>query len=53
MIIFPLGFICGPVCWAGLACLVGGNYCAGLALVVSSWALAAGVISLAWRANAQ
>lgn len=51
MILFPLGFICGPICWVGVACLVAGNYCAGIALVASSWTLAFGVIYLAWRAN--
>lgn len=49
MILFPLGFICGPIGWAGVACLIAGNYCAGFALIVSSWALALGVIFLAWR----
>lgn len=51
MIIFPLAFLCGPFAWAGAVCLMAGNYCAGLALVAFSWALALGVIYLAWRAN--
>lgn len=49
MILFPLGFICGPICWAGVACLVAGNYRAGFALIASSCCLALGMIFLAWR----
>lgn len=50
MIIFPLVFICGPIGWAGVACLIAGEYRLGALHVGASWALALGVIYLAWRA---
>lgn len=53
MIIFLLIILCGPIGWAGVACLIAGEYRLGLLLVGASWALGCAWAYLAWRVNSR